>query len=196
MVYKHGRRWIAHWYENGKRMSPKSFINKQDAINCENENRAKNKERKQKEKESKTKQQRRAENLLKSGHSSECESKAIRKLKELLENNWNIKLIRDGAHNDIGIQRKNSCTNNLYYGIQVKSTSKQVADSSNRILRAKFSQINHYPNSLLICICLQPLKIWFFHGKDLLKNKPTLGECQNLISKMRYVMMKKKTLTI
>ena len=178
MVYKHGRRWIAHWYDNGKRMSPKSFINKQDAINCENENRAKNKERKQKEKESKTKQQRRAENLLKSGHSSECESKAIRKLKELLENNWNIKLIRDGAHNDIGIQRKNSCTNNLYFPIQIKSCSEQLAAGNNKTPRATFSKINHYPNSLLICICLQPLKIWFFHGKDLLKNKPTLHESQ------------------
>ena len=178
MVYKHGRRWIAHWYDNGKRMSPKSFINKQDAINCENENRAKNKERKQKEKESKTKQQRRAENLLKSGHSSECESKAIRKLKELLENNWNIKLIRDGAHNDIGIQRKNSCTNNLYFPIQIKSCSEQLAAGLNKTPKAKFNKINHYPNSLLICICLKPLKIWFFHGKDLLKNKPTLHESQ------------------
>ena len=41
---------------------------------------------------------------------------------------------------------------------------------------AKFSNVNHYPNSLLICICLQPLKIWFFHGSDLLNNKPKLVE--------------------
>ena len=176
MVYLDGRKWAATWYENGRQY--KYFINEQDAINCENENKAKNKERKQKEKESKTKQQRRAENLLKNGHNSECESKAIRKLKELLENNWNIKLIRDGAHNDIAIQRKNSCTNNLYYGIQIKSTSKQVANGTDTTPVAKFSNINHYPNSLLICICLQPLKIWFFHGKDLLKNSPTLHECQ------------------
>ncbi len=46
MVYLHGRKWRAQWYENGKR-SYKFFINKQDAIKCENENRAKNKERKQ-----------------------------------------------------------------------------------------------------------------------------------------------------
>ena len=177
MVYPHGRRWAAIWQEHGKRIY-KSFINKQEAIKCENENKAKNKERKQKEKESKTGKQRRAENLLRSGHNSECESKAICKLKELLENNWNIKLIRDGAHNDIAIQRKNSCTKNLYYGIQTKSCSKQVANGTNKTPRANFNKINHYPNSLLICICLQPLKIWFFHGKDLLKNKPTLFECQ------------------
>ena len=177
MVYKCWNKWVAQWQENGKKIR-KSFINEQDAINCENENKAKNKERKQKEKESKTIQQRRAENLLRSGDCFECESKAIRKLVKLLENNWNIKLIRDGAHNDIGIQRKNSCTNNLYYGIQVKSTSKQVASGNNKTPRATFGQINHYPNSLLICICLQPLKIWFFHGKDLLKNSPTLAECQ------------------
>ena len=177
MVSLDGRSWRASWQENGGRKR-KSFINKQDAINYENENKAKNKERKQKEKESKTKQQRREEGLLKNGNNNECESKAIRKLKELLENNWNIKLIRDGAHNDIAIQRKNSCTNHLYYGIQIKSTSKQVANGNNKTPRAQFRQINHYPNSLLICICLQPLKIWFFHGKDLLKKKPTLVESQ------------------
>ena len=177
MVYLHGRKWRAQWYENGKR-SYKFFINKQDAIKCENENRAKNKERRKKEKESKTIQQRRAEGLLRGGHNSECESKAICELVKLLENNWNIKLIRDGAHNDIAIQRKNSCTNNLYYGIQIKSCCKQAADSSNRILRAQFNKVNHYPNSLLICICLQPLKIWLFHGKNLLKNSPTLQESQ------------------
>ena len=177
MVYLDGKKWAATWQENGKR-ERKYFYNKQDAINCENENRAKNKERKQKEKESKTAQQRREEGLLKNGHNFECESKAIRKLVKLLENNWNIKLIRDGAHNDIGIQRKNSCTNNLYYGIKIKSCSKQFTNGSNRRLRAQFNKINHYPNSLLICICLQPLKIWFFHGKDLLKNSPTLAECQ------------------
>ena len=173
-----GRRWRAHWYENGKQKN-KYFDNEQDAINCENENKAKNKERKQKEKESKTIQQRRDEGLLRSGHCRECESKAIRKLVKLLENNWNIKLIRDGAHNDIAIQRKNSCTNHLYYGIQIKSCSEQVAAAgTNKTPRASFKKINHYPNSLLICICLKPLKIWFFHGEDLLKNKKTLSECQ------------------
>ena len=30
----------------------------------------------------------------------------------------------------------------------------------------------------MICICLQPLKIWFFHGKDLLKNGLKLVESQ------------------
>ena len=102
MVYLDGRKWVARWQENGY-LKRKSFINKQDAINCENENRAKNKERKQKEKESKTIQQRRDEGLLRGGHCRECECKAIRKLVKLLENNWNIKLIRDGAHNDIAL---------------------------------------------------------------------------------------------
>ena len=131
MVYLDGRKWAATWYENGKRCY-KLFYDKQEAIICENENKAKNKEKKKKEKESKTIQQRRDEGLLKNGNSSECESKAIRKLVKLLENNWNIKLIRDGAHNDISIQRKNSCTNNLYYGIQIKSCSKQVAKKNSK----------------------------------------------------------------
>ena len=76
MVYLDGKKWRAQWYENRERCY-KSFINKQEAIKCENENRAKNKEKKQKEKESKTIQQRRAEGLLRSGDCSECESKAI-----------------------------------------------------------------------------------------------------------------------
>ena len=177
MVYLDGKKWAATWQENGKR-ERKYFYDKQEAIKCENENKSKIKERKQKKKESKTGKQRRDEGLLKSGNCSECESEAIRELIKLLENNWNIKLIRDGAHNDIGIQRKNSCINNLYYGIQIKSCSKQVAGKIRKIPRAKFNHINHYPNSLLICICLQPLKIWFFHGKDLLKHGKTLGECQ------------------
>jgi len=177
MVSLQKRKWVARWQENGK-SKRKFFDNEQGAINCENENKAKIKERKKKEKESKTDQQRRDEGLLRGGHCRECECKAIRKLFKLLENNWNIKLIRDGAHNDIAIQRKNGCSNNLYYGIQIKSCSKQVADKGRKIPRAKFGNINHYPNSLLICICLQPLKIWFFHGEDLLKNKSTLVECQ------------------
>ena len=193
MVSLDGRSWRASWQENGGRKR-KSFINKQDAINYENENKAKNKERKQKEKESKTVKQRRAENLLRSGHNNECESKAIRKLKELLENNWNIKLIRDGAHNDIGIQRKNSCTNNLYYGIQIKSCSKQVASGTNKTPIAQFNRTNHYPNALLICICLQPLKIWVFHGKDLLKNKKTLIESQKPYFKTALCYDEKKSI--
>ena len=177
MVRKKWNKWVAQWRENRKTIR-KSFYDKQEAIKCENENKAKNKERKQKEKESKTIQQRRAEGLLRSGDCSECESKAICKLKELLEKNWNIKLIRDGAHNDIAIQRKNSCTNNLYYGIQIKSCSKQVANGTRKTLRAQFGKINIYPNSLLICICLQPLKIWLFHGKKLLNHGSTLQESQ------------------
>ena len=178
MVRLYRRKWVARWHENGIEKR-KSFDNEQDAINCENENRAKIKERKKKEKESKTIQQRRDEGLLRGGHCRECECKAIRKLVKLLENNWNIKLIRDGAHNDIAIQRKNSFPNNLYYGIQIKSCSKQLAAAgTNKTPVAQFNKINIYPNSLLICICLQPLKIWFFHGKDLLKHGKTLGECQ------------------
>ncbi len=177
MVRKHWNKWVASWNENGKR-SYKSFYNKQEAIKCENENRAKNKEKRKKERESKTIQQRRAEGLLRGGHNSECESKAICELVKLLENNWNIKLVRDGAHNDIAIQRKNGCTNNLYYGIQIKSCSKQAANGTDKTAIARFNHVNNYPNSLLTCICLQPLKIWFFHGKDLLKKKPTLKESQ------------------
>ena len=175
MVSLYGRQWRAKWSENGKECK-KFFYDKQEAIDCENENRAKNKEKRKKERESKTKEQKRAEDLLKYGGTHECESEAIRQLVKLLENEWNIVLIRDSAHNDIAIQKKDSQYTDLYYGIQIKSCSKQTANGTAKTPRAIFSHVNHYPNSLLICICLQPLKIWFFHGANLLNNKSTLVE--------------------
>ena len=171
MVKKNYHKWEARWYEN-KIQKYQSFDNEKEAIKFENEKRALNKLQKKREKESKTKEQRRTENLLKHGGSNECESEAIRQLVKLLENNWNIMLIRDGAHNDIALQKKDSQDTDLYYGIQIKSCSKQTtAHGKCKTPIAKFSQINHYPNSLVICICLKPLKIWFFHGADLLNRK-------------------------
>ena len=175
MVEKTGNKWRARWYEN-KIEGRKSFDNEQEAIKFENEKRALNKLQRKRERERKTKEQRRAEGLLKSGGCNECESEAIRQLVRLLENNWNIVLIRDGANNDIALQKKDSHDTDLYYGIQIKSCSKQRAHGHHKIPTAKFSKVNNYPNSLVICICLQPLKIWFFHGSDLLNNKPTLIE--------------------
>jgi len=175
MVRKVWNKWEARWHEN-KILKYKSFDNEQEAIKIENEKRALNKLKRKRERESKTKEQRRAEGLLKSGGSNECESEAIRQLVKLLENNWNIMLIRDGAHNDIALQKKDSQDTDLYYGIQIKSCSKQTAHGTNKTPIAQFSNVNHYPNSLIICICLQPLKIWFFHGADLLNNKSTLVE--------------------
>jgi len=175
MVRKHYNKWEARWHENKIPMR-NSFDNEQEAIKFENEKRALNKLQRKIEKKSKTKEQRREEGLLKYGGTNECESEAIRQLVKLLENNWNIVLIRDGAHNDIGLQKKDSPDTDLYYGIQIKSCSKQKAYGTNKTPKAKFGKVNHYPNSLLICICLQPLKIWFFHGTDLLNNKRTLAE--------------------
>ena len=175
MVRKRWNKWEVYWNEK-KIQKYQSFDNEQEAIKFENEKRALNKLQRQKQRQSKTKEQRRAEGLLKSGGSNECESQAIRQLVKLLENNWNIVLIRDGAHNDIALQKKDSPDTDLYYGIQIKSCYKQKLNNGSKTLRAVFSNVNHYPNSLLICICLQPLKIWFFHGKDLLNNKPKLDE--------------------
>ena len=177
MVRKQGNKWQVKWHENKKRKY-QSFDNEQEAIKFENEKRALNKLQRKQQRQSKTKEQRRAEGLLINGGGHACESKAIRQLVKLLENNWNIKQIRDGAHNDIALQKKDSQDTDLYYGIQIKSCSKQKVDDGGKTPRALFGQVNHYPNSLLICICLQPLKIWFFHGKDLLNHKPKLHECK------------------
>jgi hypothetical protein len=175
MVDKNGNKWRVNWSENKIPMC-NSFDNKQEAIKFENEKRALNKLQRKQQRQSKTKEQRRAEGLLINGGNHECESKAIRQLVKLLENNWNIKQIRDGAHNDIALQKKDSQESDLYYGIQIKSCSKQKAYGTNKIPIAAFSKVNIYPNSLIICICLQPLKIWFFNGKDLLNNKQKLNE--------------------
>ena len=177
MVRKRWNKWQARWQEN-KIQKVQSFDNEQEAIKFENEKRALNKLQRKREKESKTKEQRREEGLLKFGGTHECESESIRQLVRLLENNWNIVLIRDGAHNDVALQKKDSQYTDLYYGIQIKSTSKQKVYGTNKTPRAGFCNVNHYPNSLLICICLKPLKIWFFHGKDLLNRKSTLEECK------------------
>ena len=165
----------SNWHENKIRKF-QSFDNEQEAIKFENEKRALNKLQRQKQRQSKTKEQRREEGLLTSGGNNECESEAIRQLVKLLENNWNIMLIRDGAHNDIALQKKDSPDTDLYYGIQIKSCSKQIVYGNKKTPVAGFNKVNHYPNSLVICICLQPLKIWFFHGADLLNNKPKLVE--------------------
>ena len=182
MVRKNGNKWIANWYENKKRKY-QSFDNEQEAINYENEKRALNKLQRKQQRESKTKEQRRAQGLLKYGGTHECESEAIRQLVKLLENNWNIVLIRDGAHNDVGIQKKDSPDTDLYYGIQIKSCSEQTANGNNKTPIAQFGNVNHYPDSLVICICLKPLKIWFFHGSDLLNNKPKLMESKKTFIK-------------
>ena len=175
MVWKDSNKWVASWQEN-KIRKHKSFDNEQEAIKFENEKRALNKLQRKQQRESKTKEQRREEGLLKYGGCNECESEAIRQLVKLLENEWNIVLIRDGAHNDIALQKKDSQDTDLYYGIQIKSCSKQRVHGTNKTPRAEFSKVNIYPNSIIICICLQPLKIWFFNGKDLLNNKPKLVE--------------------
>ena len=67
---------------------------------------------------------------MKYGGTNECESEAIIQLVKLLENEWNIVLIRDGAHNDIALQKKDSQDTDLYYGIQIKSCSKQTTNGT------------------------------------------------------------------
>ena len=129
-------KWFGNIIINGKYIGRKtkyqfqSFDNEQEAIKFENEKRALNKLQRKQQRQSKTKEQRRAEGLLTSGGNSECESEAIRQLVKLLENEWNIMLIRDGAHNDIVLQKKDSPDTDLYYGVQIKSCSKQTANGT------------------------------------------------------------------
>ena len=92
MVRKRGNKWEARWQQN-KIEQRKSFDNEQEAIKFENEKRALNKLQRKQQRQSKTKEQRRAEGLLKSGGCNECESEAIRQLVRLLENEWNIVLL-------------------------------------------------------------------------------------------------------
>ena len=68
-------------------------------------------------------------------------------------------------------------TTKLYHAIQIKSTLQKEQEGNGKP-RAKFSNVNHYPNSIVLCICLHPLQMWIFHGKDLIHKGKTLHESQ------------------
>ena len=95
MVWKQYNKWVASWQQN-KIQKSKSFDNEQEAIKFENEKRALNKLQRKQQRQSKTKEQRRAEGLLKSGGNNECESEAIRQLVRLLEKFLSVRPVANG----------------------------------------------------------------------------------------------------
>jgi len=121
--------------------------------------------------------QRRATGLEKYGDNSKTEARAIEKVSQILEK-LELKLVRDGAKNDIGLRSKVDNLSDSWWGIQVKSCTERCCHGKNKKPKATFSGVNTYPDSIVMCVLLTPLIIWLRHGSDLVENGPTLHESQ------------------
>ena len=170
------RPWRGRYTKNKKRIS-KFFDTQEEAEEWERINREIIQNEKQITKDNTDTTELRKKNVEKHGGNRENESKAIQILYDLIKNKYDCLLIRDGSHNDIALKKKTNTTN-LYHAIQIKSASKKELTKRAVVPRASFGMVNHYPNSIVLCICLYPLQMWIFHGKDLIHKGQTLHESQ------------------
>lgn len=169
------RPWRGRYTKNKKRIS-KFFDTQEEAEEWERINREIIQNEKQITKDNTDTTELRKKNVEKHGGNRENESKAIQILYDLIKNKYECLLIRDGSHNDIALKKKTNTTK-LYHAIQIKSALQKDQEGNGKP-RAKFSNVNHYPNSIVLCICLHPLQMWIFHGKDLIHKGKTLHESQ------------------
>ena len=110
-----------------------------------------------------------------SGDNQTTEARAIVKVSGILEK-FEVKRIRDGGKNEIALRLKINNLINSWYGVQVKSCDCRSFSSSHSRGRASFNQVNTYPNSIVMCVLLNPLTIWLRHGRDLAEKGATLRE--------------------
>ena len=182
---KRKKRWRGNYTDiNGIRVS-ECFVTEDEAIAWEIPRKEAVKEKKAVIENSKTPEEKRKKNLKKNGNNFQIEATATIKFCELLKNTYDFLQIRDGAHNDLALQFK-SKKSNKYYALQIKSCSKsyktdnrKLKDGSqnNTAPKASFSNVNKYPNSILVCILLKPFTIWIFHGEKYIHECPILHEC-------------------
>ena len=111
-----------------------------------------------------------------SGDNQTTEARAIVKVSGILEK-FEVKRIRDGGKNEIALRLKINNLIDSWYGVQVKSCDCRSSSSHSRG-RASFNQVNTYPNSIVMCVLLNPLTIWLRHGRDLAEKGATLRESQ------------------
>ena len=181
---KKTRKWKARFTDANGKQHTESFATEAEAETWAALGRAEHEPAKaaaRKEKRAATTNaQRRAAGLEKQGDNSKTEALAIEKVSKILEQ-FELKLIRDGAKNDIGLRLKVHNLIDSWWGIQVKSCTKR-SDENGRLktARAQFGEVNTYPNSIVMCVLLKPLTIWLRHGKDLVEQGPTLQESQKL----------------
>ena len=157
-----------------KRHSKSGFATKKEAQACADDGIALRKAAKKRKREATTQDERRAAGLEKSGDNYATEAKAIEEVSKILEK-LELKLVRDGAKNDIGLRLKVHHLIDLWWGVQVKSCTKRQPDG-----RAQFKHVNTYSKSVVMCVLLDPLTIWLRHGRDLTKKGATLNESQKL----------------
>ena len=200
-TYLGNLRWKGRYINIDKTRKSKSFATKKEALNWETVHKNlvkqyKDKERAEKAierakkakeraeekariKNSKTPEQRRKENIEKHGNDSQTEATATMKFCELLKDTYNFLQIRDGAQNDLALQFK-SKKSKKYYALQIKSCSKRIKSNrpGNNTPLAQFRKTNKYPNSIIVCILLEPFTIWIFHGDQYINHCSTLQESQ------------------
>lgn len=179
MPSKSGKKWRGTYTDiNRTPQQSKPFETRIEAVNWEIKLREAVKQEKARIKNSKTVTEQRKENLKKSGNNFQTEATATLKFCELLKDQYNFLQVRDGAKSDLALQFKSN-NSNKYYALQVKSCSKRDKEnyinkdgsSNNKTPRAYFNYINKYPNSIVLCILLEPFTIWMFNGENLLKKK-------------------------
>ena len=105
------------------------------------------------------------------------EPRAILKVSGILKK-FELKRVWYGRKYDIGLRLKvNNWMIDGWYGVQVRSCAKRRTNESDRkAARAEFYEVNTYPNSIVMCVLLNPLTIWLRHGRDLVQKGKTLFE--------------------
>ena len=174
---KNGKWQVNYRDANGKRHSKSGFATEEEAQAWADEGSALRKAAKKRKREASTQEERRAAGLEKSGDNNATEAKAIEEVSKILEK-LELKLVRDGAKNDVGLRKKVHHLIDLWWGVQIKSCAKRHSGNRHRHGRAQFSHVNTYPKSIVMCVLLDPLTIWLRHGRDLAKKGATLNESQ------------------
>ena len=171
-------RWVAKWIKrDGKRTTKGGFHTREEALAFETPRRDEVKahnaeERKRKREAAATdpaKLARRAANIARHGRCTATETAACVQLASMLLSLFDVSTVWDGAHYDLALRPKGS-TDDLWYGIQVKSTNKVASNGV-----ATFNSVGKYPGVLVVCVLLDPLHVWIFNGSDIAHLKKHTG---------------------
>lgn len=88
---------------------------------------------------------------------------------EIIKNQYDYKKTNEGCLSDLIIKPINNI-NDLWLKIQVKTNAKCVKTYSFNNSRRCF-----YKDCLILCICWEDKKMWFFNGNDMLLSKISIG---------------------
>ena len=99
------------------------------------------------------------------GESRATEAKAIRFLAKYISN---LVPVSDGAHADL-VKLAELCKM-TGWGLQIKSATQRTKEGV-----ATFSNVNKYPDLVVIFVLLSEEKVWIFHGRELIHLKGYLN---------------------